>query len=198
MCSSDLRSLDGQVNAEYFPYPVHHISGDFHYKNGIIQAPDLIAYAGDQRLRGSLTLQQAQPKWLMDLSIQADGPVPIDETLLRALTPRGLSESGFQRFANSLHPTGTVHLKRSRFIRAKENPDVVSRSLELNFSDCSIRYDGFRYPIVEINGQATLDHDRLVLRDFVGRNHAARIQGEGLATCTSSSLESMEIGRAHV
>ena len=188
-----VRSVDGSLNADYFPYPIEHLTGDFEYRDGLISAPKLVAYAGNQRLHGSLTMQRAQPKWLMDLDVASDGPISIDTMLLDALTPRGMPESGFHRFAKSLHPTGTVLIKRARFVRSEDRPELVSRSLELTFSECSIRYDGFRYPIYEVNGQVTLDHDRLILKDFVGRNDGARIQGSGVANCSQSSLESVDL-----
>jgi hypothetical protein len=188
-----VRAVDGSIDADFFPYPLERLSGDFEYRDGVIQAPSLVAYTGQQRLHGSLTLRKAQPRWLMDLSIGADGPIPIDEPLLNALTARGMPESGFQRFAKSLHPTGTVLVKQARFVRSEAKPELISRTLELTFSECSIRYDGFRYPIYEINGQVTLDHDRLIVKDFVGRNDGARIQGSGVANCSSSSLESIDL-----
>ena len=188
-----VRAANGSVHADFFPYPIQRLAGDFEYHKGVVHAPDLVAYAGNQKLHGSLTLWKSQPRWLMDMSVAADGPIAIDEPLLQALTPRGQPQSGFQRFANSLHPTGTVLVKKARFVRSADRPEIVSRSLELTFSECSIRYDGFRYPITEINGQATLDHDRLVLKDFVGRNDGARIQGSGVANCSSTSLESVDL-----
>ncbi len=188
-----VRAIDGSIHADYFPYPIEHLSGDFEYRDGVVLAPSLVAYAGNQRLQGSLRLERSQPRWLMDLTVSADGSIQIDEALLGALTQRGMPESGFQRFARSLHPTGTVMVKRARFARTAERPDLVSRWLELTFSECAIRYDGFRYPIYEVNGQVTLDHDRLILKDFVGRNDGARIQGSGVANCSNSSLESVDL-----
>lgn len=188
-----VRAKDAGVDPDYFPYPVRRIQGDFLYENGRITAEKLTALAGQQRLNGSLTLQRASPRWLMDLVIAADGPIAIDETLLSALTQRGMPQSGFHRFVSTLHPSGTVLLRRGRFTRSSDNPDTISRSLELTFSECSIKYDGFRYPIADIHGQATLDNDHLVLREFVGRNDSARIKGEGFANCPSSNLESMDL-----
>jgi hypothetical protein len=188
-----VRARNAGIHADFFPYPVTGLQGDFLYENGRIHAPELTAVAGEQRLSGSLTLQKAEPRWLMDLILAADGPVAIDETLMRALSPRNAPQSGFQKFVHSLHPTGTVLLRRGRFIRSAENPEVISKSLELTFSECSIRYDGFRYPIVDVHGQATLDNDRLVLREFVGRNDSARIRGEGFGLCRDSSLDSIDL-----
>ncbi len=188
-----VRAKDGRIDPDFFPYPVRGIQGDFVYEAGSITAPRLTAVAGQQRLSGSLTLQRYQPRWLMDLVLSADGPIAIDETLLNALTPRGANTSGFQRFINTLHPTGTVLLRRGRFIRTAERPESISRSLELTFSECTIKYDGFRYPVYDVHGQATLDNDHLILREFVGRNDGARIKGEGFAQCRDSSLESMDL-----
>jgi hypothetical protein len=188
-----VRARDGRVDPDFFPYPVRHIQGDFLYENGCISAPELTAMAGQQTLSGSLTLQRAQPRWLMDLIIAADGPIAIDEPLLRALTPRGAPPSGFHRFISSLHPTGTVLLRRGRFTRSAAQPETISRSLELTFSECTVKYDGFRYPIVDVHGQATLDNDRLILREFVGRNDGARIKGEGFGLCHNSNLDSIDL-----
>lgn len=188
-----VRAKDGGIDPDFFPYPVRGIQGDFVYEAGRITAPKLTAIAGQQQLSGSLTLQKHQPRWLMDLVLAAEGPIAIDDTLLSALTPRGASTSGFHRFINTLHPTGTLLLRRGRFIRSAERPEMISRSLELTFSECSIKYDGFRYPVYDVHGQATLDNDHLVLREFVGRNDGARIKGEGSAQFRDSSLESMNL-----
>jgi hypothetical protein len=188
-----VRAKDGGIDPDFFPYPVRSIRGDFVYEAGRISAPHLTAIAGQQQLSGSLTLQKHHPRWLMDLVLAAEGPIAIDETLLQALTPRDTATSGFQRFINTLHPSGTVLLRRGRFTRSAERPESISRSLELTFSECAIKYDGFRYPVYDIHGQATLDNDHLILREFVGRNDGARIKGEGFAHCRDSNLESIDL-----
>ncbi|MFO0011651.1 MAG: AsmA-like C-terminal region-containing protein [Planctomycetota bacterium] len=188
-----VRAKDGGIDPDFFPYPVRGIQGDFLYDEGRISAPRLTGIAGQQSISGSLTLQQHQPRWLMDLVLAADGPIAIDETLLNALTPRGATTSGFQRFISTLHPSGTVLLRRGRFIRSADRPDSISRSLELTFSECTIKYDGFRYPVYDVHGQATLDNDHLILREFIGRNDGARIKGEGFAQCRDSNLESIDL-----
>ena len=181
------------LEPEFFPYPVRNIHGDFVYQNDSIVAESLTGTAGGQKISGALTLTRGQPRWLMDLRLAADGPIAIDETLLKSLSPRGASESNLHKFILSLHPTGTVHLKQGHFQRLANMPDSISRSLELIFSECAIKYDGFRYPIDDIQGEATLDNERLILKDFIGRNDGARIRGSGVCQGRNSNLESVEL-----
>lgn len=189
----EVRAKDAGIEPDFFPYPIRNLSGDFLYENDAIVAKSLTATAGDQELRGALTLVRAQPRWLMDLQLAANGPIAIDEKLLKALSARGAPESSLQKFVLSLHPSGTVHLKQGRFLRHASQPETLSRSLELIFSECSIKYDGFRYPIDDIQGAATVDNDRLLLKDFVGRNDGARIKASGVCQSRNSNLESMDL-----
>jgi hypothetical protein len=184
---------DVSVHPDIFPYPTHSISGKFEYHDGVITTTDLTGMAGDQRIVGSLKLTRYQPRWLLDLSLSADGPVPLDDTLLKALTPRGTESGGLQNFIYSLHPTGTVHLKNARFQRTADNTDFVSRSVEVTFSECSIKYDQFRYPIVNISGEAVLDNQRLILKDFAGRNDGARIKSSGTCQTREGGIESLDL-----
>jgi len=188
-----IRAKNAGLEPEFFPYPIRNISGDFIYQNDTIVAEKLTGTAGGRKINGALTLSRAQPRWLMDLKLAADGPIAIDETLLKALSPRGSPESNLQKFILSLHPTGTVHLQQGHFVRQANHPDSISRSLELTFSECSIKYDGFRYPIDDIHGAATIDNEHLLLKDFIGRNDGARIKGYGECQGRNSNLESMEL-----
>ena len=188
-----VRARNAGLESDFFPYPVRNISGVFVYANDAIVAEKLTGTAGGQTLNGALTLKRAQPRWLMDLKLAANGPIAIDESLLKALTPRGSPESNLQKFIQSLHPSGTVHLKQGRFQRLAHQPDTVSRSLELTFSECAIKYDGFRYPIDDVQGAATVDNDIILLKDFRGRNDGAWIKGEGICQSRNGNLESMDL-----
>lgn len=126
----ELRAKQAAIEPDFFPYPIRNLSGDFLYQNDSIVASTLNATAGDQELNGALTLVRAQPRWLMDLKLASSGPITIDEKLLKALSARGAPESNLQKFALSLHPTGTVHLKQGRFLRQANQPETLSRSLD--------------------------------------------------------------------
>ena len=188
-----IRAKNAGLEPEFFPYPIRNISGDFVYQNDSIVAEKLTGTAGGQKINGALTFSRAQPRWLMDLKLAADGPISIDETLLKALSPRGSPASSLQKFILSLHPTGTVHLQQGHFVRHANQPESISRSLELTFSECAIKYDGFRYPIDDIQGAAIIDNEHLLLKDFIGRNDGARIKGYGECQGRNSNLESMAL-----
>lgn len=188
-----VRAKNVGLEPDFFPYPVRNICGEFIYQRDSIVAASLTGKAGGQTLNGALTLAKASPRWLMDLKLAADGPIAIDETLLKSLSPRGALESGLQKFVLSLHPTGTVYLKQGHFQRLAEQPENISRSLELTFSECEIKYDGFKYPINSIQGTAILDNERLLLKDFVGRNDGARIEGRGVCQGRNSNIDSWEL-----
>lgn len=188
-----VRALNANLDTDFFPYPVKNLNGEFTYENGSITATDLVALAGEQTIRGALILTQAKPRWLMDLRLAADGPIAIDDALVKALSPRGTSPSGVHQFVNSLHPTGTVFLKQGRFTRSADRPDSISKALELTLSECSIKYDNFRYPIVDVHGEVIIDNEHILLRDFTGRNDSARIEGHGVCQTKNSALESLEL-----
>ena len=188
-----VRAKNVGLEPDFFPYPFRNISGDFIYQNDSIVAEKLTGTTGGQKINGALSLSKAQPRWLMDLRVAADGPIAIDEALLKAISPRGAPESSLQKFILSLHPTGTVHIQQGHFVRQANQPDSISRSLELTFSECAIKYDGFRYPIDDIHGAVTVDNERLLLKDFIGRNDGARIKGHGVCQGRNSNLESLEL-----
>ncbi len=112
-----VHARDGSVDADIFPYPISQVEGTFHYRDGVLKGEGLTAIAKGQVLRGNLHLQKAWPRWLIDLSISSDGPVPIDESLIAALAPRGEFNTPAQSFVRSLAPTGSIHLESSRFVR---------------------------------------------------------------------------------
>lgn len=185
---------DLSVNAEFFPYPLTKIGGKIIYNDGHLIAQNMVASAGEQTLSGSLELTKASPKWLMDFQFSSDGPITIDKNLLNALTPRTQSvPSGFQSFVDSLHPNGTVHLKHARFQRSLDDPTRINRTLELIFSECSLKYDQFRYPIDNVHGEITVDNDRIIVRDFIGRNDATRIKAYGLCQLDAGQLDSVDL-----
>ncbi len=93
----------------------------------------------------------------------------------------------------SLHPNGTVHLKHARFQRSLDDPTRINRSLELIFSECSLKYDQFRYPIDNVHGEITVDNDRIIVRDFIGRNDATRIKAYGLCQLDAGQLDSVDL-----
>jgi hypothetical protein len=188
-----VRTSDGSAHPDIFPYPISGVRGEFHYRDGILLADNVIGTAGGQTVRGSLRLARASPKWLVDLTMASDGPVPIDETLIAALTPRDESPTGLQQFVRSLNAQGSVQLERSRFIRSADDIDNMERSIELSFHGGSIRYQAFRYPIFDIYGRVAVDGEDISLQRLRGRNDSAQIYCEGSVGCTQGGVAKLKL-----
>jgi Protein of unknown function/AsmA-like C-terminal region len=193
--SPDIRihTQNGAVNADFFPYPINSLQGDFHYRDGLLTSQGLIASAGGQTLRGTVQLARASPKWLVDMSISSDGPIPIDDNLIAALSPRGSEPTSLHQFVRSLAPNGSVHLEQSRFVRSADDIQSLSKTIELSFYNGSIRYSGFRYPLFEIQGHISVDNQRITLQRMKGRNDSARIRCEGFVDCNNQRIRSMKL-----
>ena len=188
-----VHAKNGSVNADIFPYPLTNVQGDFHYRDGILLSDAMTATANGKILRGILRLARASPKWLVDFSVSSDSPIPIDETLIQALTPRGELPNSLQNFVRSLAPSGSVHLESCHFIRNADDIHSVSKSIELGFYGGALRYSGFRYPIFDVQGHVSVDNKTIRLQRMKGRNDSARIQCEGKFECNDNRVSDIEL-----
>ena len=188
-----VHARNGSVNADVFPYPLANVQGDFHYRDGILISEAMTATANGKVIRGVLRLARASPKWLVDFTVSSDGPIPIDNTLIQALTPRGEPTSSLQNFVRSLQATGSIHLEHCRFIRNADDIHSVSKSLALGFYGGSLRYSGFRYPIFDVQGHVSVDDSTILLQRMKGRNDSSRIQCEGKIECNGDRFSDLEM-----
>ncbi len=185
------RSVD--ATPDIFPYPVQNIQGSFRFHNNVLLGQDITGTADGRKVTGSIRLEKASPKWLMDLQMSTDEWVGIDQKLLAALTPLGESPSKLEQFVRSLAPSGLVQIRNARFLRSAENPTKLMKWLEIGFHSGSIRYAGFTYPIFDIRGNVIVDNDVVLLKDLEGRNDSARIRCQGRCVCGPGNVEELRL-----
>ncbi len=183
---------DVALQPDIFPYPLTKLRGEFLYENDVIQSTQVTALANGKKVWGTLRLEKAAPRWLLDLLIESEA-VAIDPALIGALTPRGARQTGLERFVRSLQPSGYVQVNQARFIRAKANPEVLSKSIELQFYSGSVHYSEFRYLIDDVQGLVTVDNDVIRLSQFQGRHDSARITCFGGCICNESRLDDLQL-----
>lgn len=161
-----------------FPYPVTQVIGQIEFDQSRYWTSGLSARAGGQRLQVAFDQawgDEAQPAWL---SMTADGPVPIDSSLLAALTPRGQSESGLEAFVRSLAPSGGIHLVSAQF--EQDASGQPHKKLDLRVSNGTLRYKAFPYSLYDIRGQILVRDDWVRLVGFqAGNSDNATIQCDG-------------------
>lgn len=154
---------------EKFPYPIENVVGRLEVREGIATTKELDARIGGNRLQCAFRLP-IQPGITNEklFVVACDGPVPIDNTLLNALSPRGSPKTKLESFVRSLRPRGSVQLATARF--ATDAAGIKSRKIDLRVIDGHLRYEKFSYPLDNVGGKLQIE-DRLVkLIDFRATN----------------------------
>jgi hypothetical protein len=162
----DLQGVE--VNVDKFPYPVSQLIGKVNFRDSQVWGENLSGRISSQRLSISFLRSEAgrgQPSWV---SLDADGPIPIDSTLLQALTPRGEPQSKLEKFVRSLAPRGSVHLAKGLWNTSSTGHK--SHFIDLRISQGNMRYSGFPYALYEVAGQVIAEDDKVSLLNFHSKN----------------------------
>jgi hypothetical protein len=88
--TADLRLLDGSGRLAAFPYPLNHLAGELHVRDGYVALQDVALHKGDTSVtvagRVSWPTGPATGDVHPDLTLSAEN-VPLDDTLLAVLPP---------------------------------------------------------------------------------------------------------------
>lgn len=154
---------------EQFPYRLTRCQGKLHFENEELVLDGLQALASGRRVSINGRVIRPGPNFTGWVELSADEPIEIDERLIAAL--RGSQ----QQFIRSLLPHGEI----TAWGRLERNDPAQppTKRYDIGLRSCSIKYDGFPYPIYEINGSLSVVDDELVLKDLQGYN------GSGFITC---------------
>ena len=157
------------VRFDKFPYPVTDLSGRVEVEGGWAACGGMHGRIGSSLLRTAFRLpidpdQGGESSFVFE----GDGAIPIDETLIEALTPRGEPETKLAAFVRSLRPGGSVRIA-SAVIR-KDAAGQPRRRVELEIVNGHLRYERFAYPLFNVNGTIRVRDNRMDLVDFGGTN----------------------------
>lgn len=167
------------VRYEKFPYPVEQLVGRVEIHDGIATAESLDGRLGGNRMQCAFRLP-IKPGITNEKSfvIATDGPVPIDDTLVSSLSPRGSAMTKLESFVRSLRPRGSVHLVRASLVT--DAAGRASRNVDLRVVDGHMRYEKFAYPLYNVEGQILVEDDLVKLNGFRATNaNAALILCDG-------------------
>jgi hypothetical protein len=170
--------LQADIQAAKFPYPVSGVTGRIHWRGPELETENMRGVVAGQNASGSLklTMTTGGP---MDLRLNLEGPAPIDETLLRALTPRGTTGfSKTEQVVRSLSPQGQLRLHTAKFHRDAQGKST--RQIRLSVQGGRMHYLHFPYQLTDIDGQIEIDQDGVRFDQLRGQNNeAATIQVDG-------------------
>lgn len=155
-----------------FGYPMHSGRGTVRWRDQVLSTDDFQARAGAHWVHFRGQVDSPGPRWTGWLQAYSEGPVPIDETLFAALDAQSA------RVLRALRPAGTLRLVHARYER--QDPDrPLQHELELELNNGTIEFEGFPYPIYNIQGKLLSRDGRWTFRDLVGRNDSAYIVCDG-------------------
>jgi hypothetical protein len=175
----DLR--DVSITCAAFPYPLEHLSGRVVWEGNrvTIAPPGLTTVIGNREARCWGTIDDPGPDCVVSLNFEM-GALPIDETLLAALSP------DVREVLRQFQPRGTVrvalgHLER-RPPAAPGGPEQVALTAKLDLGEpdgaggFAFTWEGMPYPITNVKGRLVIMPDHWEFRDLVGYNGLARIE----------------------
>ncbi len=166
-----------EVEAAKFPYPVRNVTGVVQWAKQQVTGHEITGILAGQRLHceGSFSMEPNGP---MDLKFTIDGPTPIDETLLHALTPRGQSMTSREQIVRRIQPQGMMQLIGANIKRDSEGR--LSHLIQLKVFSGRMRYADFPYPLNDVQGLLEIDEHGFRMREFRGQNNdSATIQMSG-------------------
>jgi hypothetical protein len=162
-----------------FPYPIEQLVGRVTVRDSIAFAKSINGRIGGRPLRCEFQLPTrpgiTHQKFFQ---IDTDGPIAIDATMLRALTPRGQPTSKLETFVRSLNAGGTVQLTSATF--DTDINGINHRKINFRVADGHMQYRLFPYPLYNVSGEVKVD-DEVKLLGFTGTNaNAGQIACDGV------------------
>jgi AsmA-like C-terminal region len=173
------------ISGEYakFRYPVEHLSGPIVADLDTSRSPaidnltlNLVGWASGQKVYIKGQINGDGPDSAVAVRIWGDN-IPLDAKLQAAL------DQPHQKLAQSFHPTGLanfdVDIRRAARSRRFNNRYVI------HFHDTSARYDVFRYPVENVEGDLDVQEDSWEFRNFSGTHKGCRVQTWGRSEMTA-------------
>lgn len=171
---ADVTCKGVDVRYEKFPYPIEQVVGLIEVRGDTVSTEGVRGRIGGNLMQCAFRMP-TKPGLSKEKSfvVATDGPIPIDNTLLRAMSPRGGGQSGLESFVRSLHPRGAVKLAMATF---KTDADGnASRTIDLRVIDGHLRYDKFSYPLYNVSGQVRVENSLVQLTGFRATNANAGV-----------------------
>ncbi len=157
------------VDVEYdrFPYPVESLFGKVEIRDGMAIAERLGGTIGANQMQCAFKLP-IKPGITLEKSfaITTDGPIPIDATLLKSMSPRDGPMSKLESFTRSLKPRGRLHLVTA--LLTTDANGRSSRKMDVRVSNGYLRYEKFRYPLYKVNGKLQVENNVVRLNGLRG------------------------------
>lgn len=155
-----------------FPYRLDHGQGTIRFSDEAVTY-QLRAFAGRAELRLEGESGVVEPRLGDFVEVRGDA-IPIDEKLIQALPDRS------REVVRSLNPQGSIDVDmRMERQKDEQGAAIWRKDLSIELLRCSIRFDGFGYPLQNVRGRAVMRDDTWEFSRLEGTNDTALVTCSG-------------------
>ncbi|HUY34318.1 MAG TPA: hypothetical protein VMV69_16345 [Pirellulales bacterium] len=165
-----LNCVNVAFSYQAFPYRLEHGKGRIEFKDGLLTA-DLTAYGDGEPVRIAGRVRDPGPDARVSWEISAEN-LRLDEKLFKAINPTA------RQVVRALHPRGTFSAL-FRMGHGDERRPRLHKHLVMGLNRCSLRYDGFPYPLDNVRGALVMNDDVWEFNDLEGTNDTGRVTCHG-------------------
>lgn len=177
-----------QACYKYFPYPFAEVGGTVEFAAEGIFLRDVRGRHGKGYVVFNGWLPAAQDWVQLDLYVRGSD-VALDEWLHQALGGRW--KNLWEHFDPGGRADAVVWVRRGRGKPGEPKDMEIQVAAELK--DATACFKGFKYPVEGLQGQLTIDADRLVLHGLQGRQGPARVRMDGWAEVQGQPDDPLEL-----
>ncbi|MDK1030472.1 MAG: hypothetical protein QGD94_00520, partial [Planctomycetia bacterium] len=172
---------EAHIVYDLFPYPVEKVSGKLMLRPGHIEIKALRGQNGGARLTATGWAKVTQKGFACDISLTGTD-VQLKDDLHNALT--GQAHHAW----TALAPKGVADIT-ARLTQEAGKDSTLQQKILIKARDASAMFDGFPYPVKDLNGEITVESGLVKFEKLTCRNGGARLIISGSANFLDKSME---------
>jgi hypothetical protein len=160
-----------------FPYPIEHLIGQIDFTQNSVALNNLAGKHGDVELFFNGWSRDFGPNWKYQIRITSDS-MALDNDLYSALSTKK------KEFWSAFSPTGFVAIDYRLSRQSQTNKD---KKLAVELCGTEAVYKNFPYPLKNLTGKLSFEHDRVIFSDVVSQVNNRKITVNGELTTPSTN-----------
>ena len=160
---------DVSIHDRKFPYPVQHIVGEVDFTENRVLLNNLCGQHGDVKLTFNGWSKDFGANWQYQIQITSDN-MALDNDLYDALSTKQ------KKFWSAFSPGGLAAID---YTLSRQSQTEKKRTLQVELLDSVATYARFPYPLKNLAGELSFEHDNITISDLVSQYNGRKITLNG-------------------